>query len=72
MRLISIVMSLAFAVTAGQAAHGQTPGTGNAAAERPGWYLGVGAGPGVNNLKRRIRNIDTCLCLLFLKALRFS
>ena len=26
----------------------------------------------VNNLKRRIRNIDTCLCLLFLKALRFS
>ena len=25
----------------------------------------------VNNLKRRIRNIDTCLCLLF-KALRFS
>ena len=46
MRLISIVMSLAFAVTAGQAAHGQTPGTGNAAAERPGWYLGVGAGPG--------------------------
>ena len=28
----------------------------------------------VNNLKRRIRNIDTCLCLLFSfpKALRFS
>ena len=28
----------------------------------------------VNNLKRRIRNIDTCLCLLFsfFKALRFS
>ena len=28
----------------------------------------------VNNLKRRIRNIETCLCLLFsfLKALRFS
>ena len=26
----------------------------------------------VNNLKRRIMNIDTCLCLLFLKALRFS
>ena len=28
-------------------------------------------GNGVNNLKRRIRNIDTCLCLLFsvLKAL---
>ena len=28
----------------------------------------------VNNLKRRIRNIDTCLCLLFsfLKALHFS
>ena len=28
----------------------------------------------VNNLKRRIRNIDLCLCLLFsfLKALRFS
>ena len=28
----------------------------------------------VNNLKRRIRNIDTCLCLLFsfLKALCFS
>ena len=26
----------------------------------------------VNNLKRRIRNINTCLCLLFLKALRFS
>ena len=26
----------------------------------------------VNNLKRRIRNIDTCLCLLFLMALRFS
>ena len=28
----------------------------------------------VNNLKRRTRNIDTCLCLLFsfLKALRFS
>ena len=26
----------------------------------------------VNNLKRRIRNIDTCLCLLFLKSLRFS
>ena len=31
-------------------------------------------GNGVNNLKRRIRNIDTCLCLLFsfLKALHFS
>ena len=28
----------------------------------------------IANLKRRIRNIDTCLCLLFsfLKALRFS
>ena len=28
----------------------------------------------VNDLKRRIRNINTCLCLLFsfLKALRFS
>ena len=26
----------------------------------------------VNILKRRIRNIDTYLCLLFLKALRFS
>ena len=31
-------------------------------------------GNSVDNLKRRIRNIDTCLCLLFsfLKALRFS
>ena len=28
----------------------------------------------VNDLKRRIRNVDTCLCLLFsfFKALRFS
>ena len=29
-------------------------------------------GNGVNNFKRRIRNIDTCLCLLSLKAQRYS